>query len=69
MELFNASCEQETSTGQVKEATLDVHLELLAFYTFAIKHFRRDDMFGPSYPFLWCSAPGTMTVVNLAAQI
>jgi hypothetical protein len=49
IELFNAFCEQGTSTDQVKEAILDVHLELLMFCTFLIQHFRRDDMFGGLY--------------------
>ena len=49
LELFNAFSENESATGQVMEASLDVHLEILGLYTYAIKHFRKDDMFGRFY--------------------
>ena len=40
IDLFNGYCRNETGLRQMKEACLDVHIELVAFYTDVIKLFR-----------------------------
>ena len=46
LELFNAFHESESKIKQMEEAAVDVHMELILFYTEMVKFYRASTRFG-----------------------